>query len=444
MKKNVTQDIIPPRRSIQNIDFPSRSKRFKEKTIKVELSKPHTPPPQVPVEPELYQYDEPPKYSRKLLYIAATLLVLGIAFAISALFKSAEIKIAPKQEIRVLNSDFTAKKNATGTSLAFQVGTTTKDIEKVVSASTEQKVDIKARGQIVIYNNYSTQSQKLVATTRFVTPEGLIFRLVSPVTVPGQQVKSGKTVAGSVEATVEADTSGESYNIGLKDFTIPGFKGDSKYTKIYARSKTEMTGGFQGLQKIITKEALIVADAQMENDLKAGLAKDITSQIPENFILYEESLSYKLDPATQVSAGVKASDPTQATLRKKGRISGIIFDKGALSRTIIAKILPDTAGDMIKITNLNKLNFTINQAGTFDSSTSISLGFSLSGDANLVWIFDENKLKADVLGLSKKNAMAVISTYKTIKEAWIETSPFWNSTIPKEAKKVTLVNTLTK
>ena len=99
---------------------------------------------------------------------------------------------------------------------------------------------------------------------------------------------------------------------------------------------------------------------------------------------------------------------------------------------------------MIKITNLNKLNFTINQAGTFDSSTSISLGFSLSGDANLVWIFDENKLKADVLGLSKKNAMAVISTYKTIKEAWIETSPFWNSTIPKEAKKVTLVNTLTK
>ena len=44
--------------------------------------------------------------------------------------------------------------------------------------------------------------------------------------------------------------------------------------------------------------------------------------------------------------------------------------------------------------------------------------------------------------LSKKNAMSVVGTYSTIQEALITTRPFWNSTIPSDPAKVTLVNTL--
>ena len=64
--------------------------------------------------------------------------------------------------------------------------------------------------------------------------------------MPGESLVSGKTVPGSTETAVSADEAGKEYNIGKTDFTIPGFKGDARYSKFYARSKTDMEGGFIG------------------------------------------------------------------------------------------------------------------------------------------------------------------------------------------------------
>ena len=96
---------------------------------------------------------------------------------------------------------------------------------------------------------------------------------------------------------------------------------------------------------------------------------------------------------------------------------------------------------IVKITNLEDLDFTYDTTTPFDPNINNSLTFSLKGKADLVWVFDENKLKSDLLGLSKKNAKTIISTYGSIKEAWITTRPFWNQTIPADPKKVTLINT---
>ena len=72
-----------------------------------------------------------------------------------------------------------------------------------------------------------------------------------------------------------------------------------KYTKIFARSKTEMTGGFSGMQKVVSKETMDNSDKELEELLKKSLSMDIVSQIPENFVLYENSVSYNLEPTTQ-------------------------------------------------------------------------------------------------------------------------------------------------
>jgi hypothetical protein len=129
-------------------------------------------------------------------------------------------------------------------------------------------------------------------------------------------------------------------------------------------------------------------------------------------------------------------------LKKKGSVSAIIFDRGTLSRTIVAKALPSETDSVIKITNLDNLDFSISPENVFNPETSTSLNFSLKGDVNFVWVFDENKLKTELLGISKSNAVTVISTYDTIKEAKIETHPFWNQTIPQDSNKVKLVNLL--
>ncbi|MCX6701960.1 MAG: hypothetical protein NTX96_02065 [Candidatus Zambryskibacteria bacterium] len=423
MKKNIVQDVIPPKRTIRNVELLYKSKRL-EKISPTKL------------EPEIPDIPSTPPTSD---FSSIGLFVLASAFGISTFFKSAEIKIVPKSKVSVLDENFKALKDvSTSNGLGFQIVTTTKDVEKTVIATDEQKVDIKAKGVIVVYNKGS-QPQKLIATTRFETPEGLIYRALTALTIPART-----TVDGHVEVTVEADASGEKYNITQKDFTVPGFKGTPKYTQIYARSKTEMTGGFSGMQKIINKETINNIDKELEELLKTSLSKDIISQIPENFVLYQKSIFYKLEPTIQVNIPSGGDNTTNtAILRKKGSVSAVIFDKGSLSRAIVAKVLPDVVDDVIKITNLESLNFTFVPETSFDPNINTTLNFNLKGEANFVWVFNENKLKSELLGLSKKNAITIISTYDTIKEANIRTNPFWNQTIPQDPKKVTLINTLT-
>ena len=483
MKKNVVQDVIPPKKSIRNIELSSKGGEIIKKTTPLKPRKeisaysgtkkidsftrriptneqapmkieavlghdnvggsfktppPENPPPKIPL--YHYEYDETKKSSKKKIYIAIGILVLALAFGISALFKSATIKVTPEQVSKILDNTFAAKKDNAKGELSFQLVTVNGNLEKDVEPTGTEKVQKKAEGKVVLYNNYSAASQRLVATTRLQTPEGLIFRLVNPATIPGKQTIAGKSVAGSLEAVVIADIPGADYNVGLKDFTIVGFKQDpAKYAQIYGRSKTVMTGGFQGEQKTVSKDILDETEANLESSLQATLSKNIVSQIPANFILYPNSLSYQFDKVTQSN-----DEKGGVTLSKKGQATGIIFDRSILTKSILTKVSPELTGDAIKINNLENLIFSHATGTSFNPSTESVIIFNLRGNANLVWVFDENKLKSDLLGLSKKNATEVLSTYNTIKEAWIETRPFWNQTIPNNPEKVTLINTLAK
>ena len=440
-KKNVMQDVVPGKRSIRDIEMPSRAKT--SSTIKLNRVKTAETRADDMPDPEptpSYEYTEPEKpsrNSRKWPYVLAVVVVIATAFGISALFKSATITITPKQDTKTISDTFTAVKDSK-TGLGFQVVTVTKSLEKTVSANGQKQVDTKAVGTIIIYNKYSATPQKLIATTRFQTPEGLIFRLVSPVTIPGKQTKAGATVAGSVEAKVEADKAGSNYNIGLKDFNLPSFKGSAQYSQIYARSKTEMTGGFSGLQKVVSKDVMDATDVAMEASLRTSLVGDITAQLPANFILYDNTISYSFSPTTQAN-----STETSAILSKKATVTAIIFDKTALTSAILSKNWPQVTADMAQIDNLNTLVLAFQTTSTTTTSAN-TVSFTLKGDAHLVWLFDQNKLKTDLLGLSKINANAIIATYPAIHESWIITKPFWSQTIPNDPKKVTLINTLAK
>jgi len=451
MKKNIVQDVVPSKKSIRNVELPRMVKKAtsplsdikpKPQDIVVRKSVPKivtiSEDQKLPSK-NSFEYNEPirknnTKFTR---YILSGALVVGLIFFISSFFRSAEITFSPKQETRVLNEVFMAQKNLASGGLGFQIVSTAKDIEKTVPATGEEKVETKATGTIVIYNNTS-ELQRLVATTRFETSGGLVYRAKTQVNIPAKQIKDGKTVAGTADVLVEADLAGEKYNIALSDFTIVGFKGTSKYKEIYARSKTVMTGGFSGIQKIVSKEVLDEASLEMEQQLKDQLTTEISSQIPNNFVLYTKSLSFRFDPVSQ-----KEGAGSSAVLKKKGVISAIIFDRSAISNSILQKILPDTEQGSVKISNLDTLDFALNTV-SFDPTNTNNISFNIKGDANIVWVFDEDKIKTDLLGLSKQSAGEVMKTYVNMNEIWIKTRPFWNRTIPSNPEKVELVNTIEK
>ncbi len=460
MKKNF-QDIVPPKKSIRNIEVPPRKNRVEIPVTRSKINKRRIEPDDSVLREEYektkpqnlgtksgepisdlknnikeipqykYDFDEPKKISKKILYVTIFLFVLAVAFGISALFKSAKITITPRHQTLHMNYTMTADKNDTG-SLTFQIVNISKDIQKTVPSDGQVQVQKKATGSVVILNN-TTQAQKLVANTRLQTPEGLIFRLNSSVTVPASTNKTGVSNPGSVEVTVTADAVGDKYNIELKDFTIPGLKSDkAKYNNIYGRSKTAMTGGFSGMQAVISPKLLASTTAEMQANLKNSLISDIASQIPSNFILYPDSMVFSFAPIIQTS-----TTDNNTVLDEKGTAYGVIFDRGALSREIAELSSED---ELIKIDNLEDLTFAYATSSAFNpSANQTKLTFSLLGDANMIWVFDQNKLKTDLLGLSKNQAKTVISGYPAISEVWIETMPFWNQTIPKDPSKVKLL-----
>ena len=156
------------------------------------------------------------------LITLAIVAVLGLAVFVSNLFHSAVLSVSPRVAAAAISDDLVAKRAG---GLTYQAVTLKEEGSSTVKATGEEAVSKKASGTVVIYNNYNSSSQRLIKNTRFETPEGLIFRVSDSVTVPG---KKGST-PGSVEATIVADEPGDKYNVGLKDFTIPGFKGDPRY-----------------------------------------------------------------------------------------------------------------------------------------------------------------------------------------------------------------------
>ena len=250
MKRRI-DDIIPPaggdkRRSIRKVSMDRMVRRKGRERVRgtkqetdLDLS-PQAPP--VRATP-----------SRFGLWIIVGVSILVLFFGFSLLFSGAKLVVIPKQRSVLVDATFEAFKTPRVGALGYEIMTIEIEGTNEVYANTEEFVEEKASGKITIYNNFNTSKQRLIKNTRFETPEGLIYRINESTVVPGQRIENKKVVPGSVEVVVYADEVGEKYNMGLGDFTIPWFKGDPRFDDFYARSKTEMTGGFVGEKKIVSK-----------------------------------------------------------------------------------------------------------------------------------------------------------------------------------------------
>jgi len=121
--------------------------------------------------------------------------------------------------------------------LEYSLITHTTEASDTITATGRETVEEKASGRIIVYNNHSSATQRLIKNTRFESPEGLIFRINESVEIPGMTKSTdGEIVPGVISAEVFADGTGEQYNIDASQFTIPGLKGTDQYEDMYAES----------------------------------------------------------------------------------------------------------------------------------------------------------------------------------------------------------------
>jgi hypothetical protein len=353
--------------------------------------------------------------------------VLILFFIVLSFFKGATLSYVPRSApLSFTGETFNAYKSASS-GLLYSVVKLSGDKGEVVNASGERDVSRKATGTIVIYNNASAEPQTLVATTRFQTADGKVYRIDKGVTIPGKTASA----PGSIEATVTADQPGDSYNIGLVDFTLPGLKGTPRFDTIYARSKTPMTSGFVGKEKSVSDADLAKARSDLQTSLTQELQAKAQAEVPGDFILFPALTSVTFEDLPQTAA----SD-TQVTVNVRGTLYGVMFKKTDLALALSLGKAARAASDPVEIADYTPLTVSFASSSPADILAATSVSFKVTGETLLVWKTDEVSLKADLAGRKKSDLTAILKNYPTISSATAAIRPFWQATFPEDPGKI--------
>lgn len=436
MPKNIVEDIIAPekRKSIRDIPIPENRKKTSTKSTKVDSVIPSESAPKTTNWRNGGGNNSKPRVRRKWgrnTWIAAGVAVVVLLFAILSIFNGGTLAYTPKSQPITFNHDVYTASKAGENALLYSVVKLSSEKSTVAPASGEEQVNRKASGTIIVYNNASTQAQTLITNTRFEATNGKVYRIKDGIKIPGKKTVSGKTQPGSIEVTVYADEAGEAYNQDLTDFTVPGLKGDARYSTIYARSKTAMAGGFVGKAKVVSEENLAKAKAEVKTGLDAQLMDEAKAQVPAEFVLIPELSTVTYEDLPQTDAG-----NGDANVGMKANLNAVMFNKTDLSKYLASKKTTLTPEDVVVLEPLESLNFAFFGSAPSDLLSSDQMSFEVTGDVQLVWKTDEGALRADLVGKKKSEVESVLNNYPSISKADVVIRPFWKRSFPDDITNI--------
>lgn len=434
MAKNIEDMIVPEKkRSIRDIPIPEgRRKAHSSSHTSTSHHKSHHAQ-DIDLQPKA-EHRAPVKKSRKRFgkkaWFSTVLAIVILAFAGLSFFDGATLAYVPKSSSISFDSDVYRTKKAGDGEILFSVVKLSNDKSLVAEASGEVEVSRKASGTIIVYNT-GTKSQRFRDTTRFATPDGKVYQIPTAVVVPA---RSSATVPGSIEVTVYAEKPGAESNIGLSDFTLPGLKGSTLFSTIYARSKTEMTGGYIGVEKNITEEERARVSKELKSALTENLLSEARAQVPVDFILIASLSSITFEDLPQTVSG----DSGSAVVNMRGHLSGIMFKRSDLSTGLAEKKITLKEDESVDLEGLESLVFAFAGSIPSDFSTVEEISFSVTGEARAVWHTDEVALRADLLGKSKRDISSILRNYQAIASATVTTRPFWKDSFPEDGRSITI------
>jgi len=305
------------------------------------------------------------------------------------------------------------------------------EIEKVVSrtfsSSAEKDVFQKARGTVTIYNNFSVLPQVLVATTRFQTAEGLVFRVPNAVTVPGMTKAGNNALAGQVEVEVVADRAGGEYNIEPSDFRIPGFLGSPKYQGFYAKSFEKFSGGFVGRSYFVSRSDLEKSEEALRNEaaeeVKAGLGA------LGNFKILDKAV--KIGMEKTADSGKAGDLAKEFMVALKIRAATLAF-KEEDAAELVSRYVKNSQNEPV-LRNGLKMDFV----GPELDEEERELSFRIVSSGKTVQNIDKDRIILEIAGKKKDEAGFYLRGVAEIESARI-LSPFWLRKIPKNKSRINI------
>ena len=369
---------------------------------------------------------------RYSFWMVAVASVVFFLFALSYLFANATITVHPKQQNIILNEDLSATKNSQD-ALPFDLVVISGEESKIVETVGEKDIAQKAEGVVVIYNAFSSTVQKLDINTRLEGSNDKIYKTEKVITVPGMG-KDGKP--GSVEVKIYGAEAGTEYNSPPLDFKIFGFKGTSKYSKFYGRSKGAITGGIKGKYPFIPESQKENILSEMKISLEAKLFQKAHDQIPDGFILFQDAVVLKIDSESMNPASAQEN---MLPFTLKGTLYGVLLNEQKLTQEIVKKNMEKDDESEVYIPHIQNLIFSLSDKDDLLNQDIKNIHFNLSGTIDLVSKLEVEEFTAELLGQSKKNLNQILLQYPNIDSAESVISPFWKRSFPDKIKNIKVI-----
>lgn len=372
----------------------------------------------------------------RTLYLAGGgVFVFILGFLALNFFGGVRVVITPRQEFQEVSSVVRASAG-TGRDAALETISLEDFLELERPVSGVKKIEEKARGQVVIFNSYSTEPQPLVSGTRLEAPNGNIYRITSPVRVPGAKSEGGKITAQGIEVAVVADKPGEAYNLGLSDFTIPGFKGSARYEKFYGRSKSEITGGFSGEGRIVSEEEVRELFSQAEATLRSALSERVKKDLPAGIFLVESAEEF--DSTLEKVEPPLNSPGESVRVRTKGMLRAFALKEKEIANFLARSYLSLNPGEEVWIANLDALTTEVVSKNFLEGT----LTLRFEGRAHFVWTLDAEALKAELAAASRQKRREIFRNYPAIERAEIHFRPAWWRIFPQNPSRIRIERVL--
>lgn len=383
------------------------------------------------------KHEAPVSFYRRIAFVFVALTSVLVILAAYFVLSRAEISVTVAKE--TVNADFItdlkeiAVQNPAEPSVAVpdtaiisgKVMETIVDGNKEYPVSGKKIVQGDVGGTVTIFNNYS-KDQPLIATTRLLSTEGILYRLKNKVNVPA---------GGKVEnVEVYADTPSEAAaKLGPTKFIIPGLW-EGLQDKIYAESFSSMHGGEQEIL-FVTQDDLDNAYNDLTKNLSMKVLDDLKKEMPSaGEIIGKVVIKEILEKYSDLKVGVPGE---KFTVNLKMKVVGVAFyerDLEILAQKELRVKVPE--GKELTNVDYNGMTFLVEKYNV--SSGEANIMVHVSGEMSLKLnspIFDKDKF----IGLSKEKIIQYLSIYPEIERITIKFSPFWVKNVPQIKNNINII-----
>lgn len=280
-------------------------------------------------------------------------------------------------------------------------------------------------GKVILINKRA-ESQTLVKTTRLLSQNNVLLRLVDRVIIPAN---------GQIEASVYADAPNSFIELQPTTFKIPGLW-EGLQDKVYAESKAVIKSTGQSV-KIINASDIAGAKEALTEKLYSQAIDEFKTQLPNaNYVLLVVSKKILEESAT-AAVGDK-QDKFEVAMKIDAIMVGLNQDKIVeLAATRLKEAL--SAGR--ELADMDFKNFAYIVQNFDDKKKTVNVKIKVKG---LTVVKADNPIFArDKLSdLSPKGVEMYLANFDEVEAVEVALSPFWVKKVPnsKESIEIIVVN----